>query len=397
MNTVRRKFLLTAMIAVFVLLTVLLGAVSVVSFTMAANDADRLTERIAGGQGMFRDMEQPREGMQPGAMGPMGPESPEMHASLRYFTVRLDGEEANIVAWNISAVTQEEALQWAQSLSKEGTGWTRGTYRYRVYNQGDTTLVTVIDQGRELLPSYRILLISLCIEVFGLIAAFIILSLTSKKLFAPLEEADRKQRLFLQQAQQEFQIPLTVISTEAELIERGAGGPTESTSSIRRQVRKMTGLTRHLSTLTIYPQEQAEPFDLSRLLEEVLEHRRPDFRKKGVTLISRVIPQIRLTGDAAAMRRVLEELTENALRFAGVRADFSLTSEGQRVRLVVSNDAPVPDGTYEQVFDRFTTLGLEQGEGPGLGLAFVRDAVKAMDGRVSAVASGGEFIVTVSL
>ena len=62
----------------------------------------------------------------------------------------------------ISAVTEEEALSWARSLRGENKrGWTRGVYRYRVYKTNHITYVTVIDQSRELLPCFRILLICL--------------------------------------------------------------------------------------------------------------------------------------------------------------------------------------------------------------------------------------------
>ena len=103
-------------------------------------------------------------------MGPMGPESPEMNASMRYFTYAFDSDgNAEQIAYQISAVTEEEAESWAESLADEKMGWTRGTYRYRVYEHKDKTYVTVIDQGRELLPSFRILSICVCGEVLVLI------------------------------------------------------------------------------------------------------------------------------------------------------------------------------------------------------------------------------------
>ena len=185
MNKARKRFVLYAMLSVFVLLAVLLGIINAVNFTMAGEDADQLTDTLAQRQGMFgnpaplvpdpsafdpqgmappdgnlpngvppdfapQDLN-PQEsvpmGFFPGILGPMGPNSPEMESSLRYFTFSFDKDgNAERVALEISAVTEEEALSWARALlGEKETGWTRTYYRYRVYESDGKTCVTVID------------------------------------------------------------------------------------------------------------------------------------------------------------------------------------------------------------------------------------------------------------
>ena len=46
MNNVRKKFILYALLSVFVLLTVLLAVINGVNFTLAAQDADEITLRL---------------------------------------------------------------------------------------------------------------------------------------------------------------------------------------------------------------------------------------------------------------------------------------------------------------------------------------------------------------
>ena len=170
MKQAQKKFTWYAVAAVFVLLTVLLGIINGINFTMASQDADRITQRIAEGHGAFGNDRGNRPeqngffgGMQgnwsqeeqPGGFGPMGPTSPEMQASMRYFTAAFDKNgTGSMVSYQISAVSEEEALAWAATLTKEGTGWTRGTYRYRVYKDGDRTLVTVIDHLPRICRAY---------------------------------------------------------------------------------------------------------------------------------------------------------------------------------------------------------------------------------------------------
>ncbi len=502
MNKTRKRFVLYAMLAVFVLLTVLLAVINVTNYTMAAEDADQLTLVLSENRGQFRTQEnevpekfsgQPGQGQEqqpgqfsdqpgqfpggsqqfpggqsgqsnqfpggsqqfpggqsgqfpggsqqfpggqsgqfpgssdqfpggqsgqfpggseqipggqsgqfPGGQGsssfpPTGPNSPDMQDSLRYFTARFESDgSGSLTAYNISAVTEEEALNWAASLTKEGTGWTRGSYRYRVWQDGDATLVTIIDQSRELTPCRRILIISLCGLGLGLLISFLFLHFIGKRLFAPLEEADRKQKQFITDAEKDFKVPLTAIDGAAELIEREQG-PSEYTTVIHRQVRKMTGLVSGLGNLAIFEEETA-PCDLSAILTDLTARYQPRFAEKGMRLDAQITPDVTVSGSEELLRRIGEELLGNALKFGGPQTDLTLSRDGQRVRLTVTNDALLADGNYEHAFDRFTRLPNAEGiPGAGLGLASVKDGVKALKGRVSARAEAGKFILQLSL
>ena len=127
-------------------------------------------------------------------MGPMGPDSPELAASTRYFTYAFDENgESERVIFALNAVDEEEAEDWANSLRlRQATGWTRTTYRYRVYSDGEREYVSVIDQGRELLPSLRILLISVIGGLFSVLISYFVLLSVSERLFKPLKDAYRK-------------------------------------------------------------------------------------------------------------------------------------------------------------------------------------------------------------
>ena len=202
MNKVRRKFVLYSELAIFILLTALMSVINVINFTMAAEDADLITQQIkdrggyydrsdafsrSGGSdpGAARQGEQDKQpalpettgsaaGKSSGSgiglsrfgdnIGPMGPDSPEMNSSLRYFTVSFDENKSpSVVVYKISAITEDEAKELASSLlGSAKTGWVNGVYRYRIYKHDGVRYITVIDQGRELTSSYRILLISVC-------------------------------------------------------------------------------------------------------------------------------------------------------------------------------------------------------------------------------------------
>lgn len=407
MNKAEKKFRLYAIFVIFVLLTVLLAIINAVSFTMASEDADVITQMIAERQGSFDFPAGTADGLtnqmrrQDFRMGPMGPTSPDMNASVRYFTFGFPdgGGVAQTVAFHISAITEDDARQWASELLREGTGWTRGTYRYRVYRVRNTTYVTVIDQGRELLPSYRILIVSAAGEVLCLIVLWFVLLGIGRKIYAPIEEADRKQRNFVRSANREFRLPLTVISGNTELLERKFG-PDDITVSTRRQIGKLSALVDGLEKLEIYGEGETNRSDisLSSVLSSALELRKDDFASASIELAVDIEPDVIFSGDPEKTGQMVDELVDNTLKFAVSKAEYSLRKENGYVVLETKNDADLPDGPADQVFDRFTVLGnAQQKSGSGLGLACVKEIVKAHKGRATALVSGGIFDLRITM
>ena len=400
-----KRFILFAMLAIFVLLTVLLGVINGTNFTMAAEDADRITEMISMQDGaLLRGPEMPHRGRrfsieEPegdlGRFDTMGPASPELTETMRFFTVAFDKTGAGqLIAYRISAVTEDEAIAWAASLHSGATGWTNRAYRYRVYEKGGTTFVTVIDQSRELLPSYRILIISVIGEAAAILISLAVLLYAAKALFRPIEEADRKQKRFIADAESEFKVPLTVISANTEQIETERG-PSEPTRAIHRQVNKMTDLVRKLGQLAVFTDNAPSRVALGELLQSLLTEARPRFEEKGIALSIDVDSGVTTTGNRDALAAMLSELIENALRYGEGSVSFTLKTEQARIILRAANGASLPDGSYDQVFDRFTTLS--NGEGPGLGLAQVKEIVKQHDGRLRANEKDGIFTVAIDL
>ena len=431
MNKTRKRFVIFATLCVFVLLFVLLGIINGVNFTMASEDADQLTEMLAQQQGMFGnpvpavpDLQgftppegitppegvnppdidpqgNPPEGFFPGFMGPMGPNSPEMESSLRYFTFAFDKEgNAERVALQISAVTEEEALAWARSLLKEQkTGWTHATYRYRVYKSDGKTYVTVIDQGRELLPCFRILLISGVGLIVGLLVSYFALMYIGKRLFKPLEEADRKQKRFIAEAEKEFKAPLTIINANTEIMEREMG-ETEQTLSINRQVKKMIGLVKNLSTMGVFDEKELSMLrcDLSALAQAAGDAVKHQFEEKGCKLTVLADQPVTVVGDSEAMNDLITELLDNQLKFASAWAELKVEQENGHSVITASNDTALTGGNVDQVFDRFTRLSNAEGvPGAGLGLSHVKEIARAHNGRVSAKAADGKFVLLVIL
>ncbi|MBP5719142.1 MAG: HAMP domain-containing histidine kinase [Abditibacteriota bacterium] len=477
MDSVRKRFVLLAALSVFALLLALLTIINGVNFTMAASDADHVTEMLAERRGMFqrgsvppdeagaapppftensadtgmtdtgmtdtgmiletesskeppqtatagsediptpeiadsletpgtgngqtkRKPEDSRRGRGP-RFGPMGPDSPELAATTRYFTYAFDHDgNAEQIAFALSAVEPEDAESWADSLRvRQQTGWTRTTYRYRVYHAGGRDYVTVIDQGRELLPSLRILTISIVGGLLGVAVSYLILLSVSRRLFRPLEDADRKQKRFIADVERDFKVPLTVIDTDVEILERESG-ENERTQSVHRQVKRMVSLLRDLSSLSLFDEEDLDSrdMDFTGFARAAADSWREQFTEKGMTLAAEIQDGVTVRGDGQAMADMLEELLRNAWKFGKTAAFLTVRQNGSRVEVLMSNDTDLPERSVEQVFDRFTRLENANGvPGAGLGLSRVREIVRAHNGRLTAKSAGGSFTLTVHL
>ena len=103
-----------------------------------------------------------------------------------------------------------------------------------------------------------------------------------------------------------------------------------------------------------------------------------------------VVP-VRVVGDPARLAQAIRNLTDNAARFAHVRVQLHLRSDGGAACVMVDDDGPgIPGGERERVFDRFVRLDASRDRssgGSGLGLAIVKTIVSGHAGTVSAADS----------
>lgn len=147
---------------------------------------------------------------------------------------------------------------------------------------------------------------------------------------------------------------------------------------------------------------QREKLDLEALVTEVLDAFELRARSKNVKLEKRLEP-VSARADADAMRRVLENLLENAIRHTpeDSRVEVAIRQRVGAAELRVTDAGPgIPPDARQKVFDRF--FQVERGVagtrgGQGLGLAFVKLAVEAHAGTIEVLdaAPGAVFVILV--
>ena len=190
--------------------------------------------------------------------------------------------------------------------------------------------------------------------------------------------------------------PVSSIDLLAQLLQRDKTLPAdarETAGSIRLEVASMMRLI--LNLLDINKSEEGQlvaslaPLDLRALTKGVVEAAQVQAHAREVELVEDVGAIEGLTADRDLLRRVLENLLDNALRYApkGSRITLSAQVREDGIELRVADEgAGVPAELREGIFERFAQLDSGERTAPrtsrGLGLTFCRLAIEAQGGRI---------------
>ncbi|AHG18917.1 histidine kinase [Chania multitudinisentens RB-25] len=133
-----------------------------------------------------------------------------------------------------------------------------------------------------------------------------------------------------------------------------------------------------------------EYFELYGLVEAVVNDARYEAQIPGVEIVLRADVEVEHTvkGNAELMRRAVDNIVRNALRFSshGQQIRVELTCIDQWLQIEVSDQGPgVEEAKLSSIFDPFVRVkSALSGKGYGLGLAIARKVVLAHGGQVEA-------------
>ena len=116
---------------------------------------------------------------------------------------------------------------------------------------------------------------------------------------------------------------------------------------------------------------------------------------RGITVESDIPESLTALGDARRVSVILQNLTENAAKYAGGNGRIRVVCERRNGSAAVSiaNTGPaIPEQSRERLFERFYRAGTgENISGHGLGLSIARALAVAQGGDVTLVRSDGEW------
>ena len=415
----RRKFILVAMGAVTVVLTLIIAGINIVNYSHVCKMADARLDYILAGKGsidwedesrtdsgnggdtstgMVADGD--RAGARVGHFEGMTAESP---FDTRYFTVTLvEGQVVDVNTARIAAVGAKRAARIAMGLDSKGlTSGFSGNYRYTTTAQGEKTTYVFVDCSRELASFHSFLNASV----------LAIVTVASGAAIRPMVESYSKQKRFITDASHEIKTPLAVIDAANE-VQEIESGESEWTQSIHEQVARLTALTERLVFLARMDEGSAgftmASIDLSEAVDKAAAPFESVAVSRGKRLSMSVATGVRAHADAAAVTQVVELLLDNATRYASegsvIELSLRAVSRGAgkgSAELVVSNAVDeLLEGDLDRLFDRFYRADVSRSSktgGSGVGLSVVRAIAEAHGGSASVCGHGNQITFTVRL
>lgn len=408
----RRRFILLAMAALLLVLSLIIGGINIYNFHEVAEDADELLEIISINRGKFpEELDVPSahngrnendfHGRKPD--NDLGRLSPETPYETRYFYIGISVEtgEADLIETSkIVAVDAETAEQMArEALEKEKTHGYVGEYRFYIARGRVHTYVVFVDCGRTLESAKRFLATSLTISAAGYLLVFVIVAFLSRYAIRPVMAGYEKQRQFISNAGHEIKTPLTIIRADADVLEMDIG-ENEWISDIRQQVQRLSDLTEELSKLSRMDESELPivmtELDFSSIAARQVQAFEAPAKTGKLKLRSSIQPDLSVRGNEKALNQLCSVLLDNAVKYSvpGSEIEVCLEKNGSRLLLCVSNPSrhPLPLKDLDQLFERFyrtdPSRSSETG-GFGIGLAIAKAVAQGHGGKIWAECPDG--------
>lgn len=216
-------------------------------------------------------------------------------------------------------------------------------------------------------------------------------------------ELRRRQENFVAAVSHEFKTPMASMRLSAETLALRESSPERRRQLVQRILDDLGRLETMVFNLLDTARLEEAKFhyrpERVRLLpaaEATLERFRRRAEEGDVRMELEVPPDLEVTADPSAVRTVMENLMDNALKATAGRAGGSVSVRARRdegyARLeVADNGIGFPPGRGPDLFEKFFRLGHEMrrsSPGSGLGLYLVRRLVELGGGRVSAHSEG---------
>jgi signal transduction histidine kinase len=421
----RRKFVLTAMLSLFLILVAIIGVINFLNYREVQSGADDALNILAENEGFFPEMKMEfgKKDKDNGAP-PMKPEDMdglffggkaaynrtiEMPYQTRYFWVKLDGDGSVIMTdvGHIAAVSKSEAEEIATEVFNSGSrdrGYYDWHYRYIIKENSDgSVLLIFLDCSNGFYGANRLLLMTLGIACVSLVGMFILVYLFSGKAVAPVVESLEKQKRFITDAGHELKTPLAVMSANVDVIEIESG-KTEWTQSIRGQIKRMNGLVKNMLTLSRMEEENIHvvfsDVDMSYAVKDAAQSFMPVAESRNLKYNMDIAENIHISGDKNAINQLSSLLIDNAMKYASekgvVNICLELDSKGKKAIFEVSNTCDsIPEGNLDRLFDRFYRADSSRSRntgGYGIGLSVARAIANSHGGSIEAKRDGDHMI-----
>ena len=223
-----------------------------------------------------------------------------------------------------------------------------------------------------------------------------------------LSESFETQRQFTGNAAHELRTPLALIQAQLDLYhttehpESGAAAE-ETIQMVTEQNERLSKLVRTLLDMSeLQTVARGDKIELQGLIEEVLTDLEPLAQEKNIELIQKgqnlsdgesdgteeSEEELILTGSDILIYRMIYNLVENAIKYNQINGTVTVSAKREKnevVLTVADTGNGIDESFREQIFEPFFRVDKSRSRelgGVGLGLAMVREIVRAHDGKI---------------
>lgn len=429
----QKKFIISAMLAVTILLVVLIGGINVFNYLTTSNDNDRLMEMLCYSfetstkwNADTTDNTQPPQSINgtqkntaadisgsqnnpdfpPQDNGTKPPDDKKNNGfgrhdknavdSARYAAVAID-KNGNIIrtdVTHISSLTEEEAIAITDALKNNASG--TGTYSGFLYRISETKraegkVIILLDNGMQISSFFTVLFISVGAGIFGWLLMLLLVILLSKKTIAPVARSIEKQKQFVTNAGHEIKTPLAIILANTDAMELH-NGENKWSKNIRAQTLRLSGLMQNLLMLAKMDESSAKlpmcSFDISTAAEDTVGAFIEPAALKGVMIEQDIQKGLQLNGNRDSIVQLMTVLLDNAVKYtvSGGMIRAKLSGNDKNIALSIANTCE-PIDHPEKLFDRFyrgDSARTQKNGGYGIGLSVAQAIAELHKGTITA-------------
>ena len=312
------------------------------------------------------------------------PEFGSGNVQLPYFTVQIwDSSTVFVTGGTYENLENTDVLSDILTLCMKQSadeGVIAGyDLRYLRENNGLYQQIAFVDTSVEQAALASMMSSHIQIALVALALLFFISLVLSYYVTRPVERAWRQQRQFLSDASHELKTPLTVILSNAELMESQPLPERQArwTDNIHSEAQRMKKLVEEMLTLAradnMVRTSVYTAVNLSDVATDCALLFEPVVFEAGKTLDYDIADQLDVTGDAGQLKQVISVLLDNAIKYGREGSVIRMTAQSadRHARLMVSNEnaaGPIPPEQLKHLFERFYRADASRGEQSGFGL-----------------------------
>ena len=219
------------------------------------------------------------------------------------------------------------------------------------------------------------------------------LGMNMNRMAQKLEQSDKEQKTFFQNASHELRTPLMSIQGYAEGIKYDVFNDDEKNDAVDviiSETTRLTGLVENLLSISKMDMSRSGTYTVKKtiinvqdLAEDIVDRVRGNFLHDGKELVTDIrAGDSYICANENDILRMLENIFSNCNRYADKQVEFSVRKVKNEIEFTIADDGPGIDEDFlPNLFDRFA----KGSDGKhGIGLALVKAIAEEHDGTVTA-------------